>query len=170
MIILLALIGEAVGIGGAQFLVGAGMGLGIGLMQARVMRGLIDKSAPWLWSCIVGLAIPFLVTDISKILAIPLPYSLQFAVVLGGLIAGLWQAFLLRSRFRMTWSWVAMSALGWTLAAGTTMAADYISKWRLLRGIWGALAFLGIVAVGGLVLGLVTVISLAWMLRYKPAV
>jgi hypothetical protein len=169
IIIVLALLGEVVGIGGAQVIVGVGMGLGIGLMQGRVMRGLIDKASPWLWSCIVGLAIPFLVIDISKIFAISLPYSLQFCVALGGLIAGVWQAFLLRARFRMTWSWAAMSAVGWTLAAGTAMAADYISKLRLLPGIWGALAFLGIVAAGGLVLGLVTVVSLAWMLRDKTA-
>jgi hypothetical protein len=152
LIIVLALIGEAIGIGGAQFLVGAGMGISVGLRQGRVMRSMINKSAPWIWSCIIGLA-----------------YSLQYSIALGGLIAGLWQALLLRSRFHQTWSWVAMSALGWSLAAGTAAMADYISKLRLLQGIWGALAFLGIVAVGGLVLGLVTVVSLAWMLRYKPA-
>ena len=170
LIIVLALIGEAIGIGGAQFLVGAGMGIGVGLRQGRVMRSMINKSAPWIWSCVVGLAFPFLLIDVSKIFGFDLPYSLQYSIAFGGLIAGLWQALLLRSRFHQTWSWVAMSALGWTLAAGTAAMADYISKLRLLHGIWGALAFLGIVAVGGLVLGLVTVVSLAWMLRYKPAV
>jgi hypothetical protein len=168
-IIVLALIGEVIGLGGMQVIVGAGMGLGIGLMQGRVVRGLINKAAPWIWSCVIGLAIPFLLIDVSKIFGFDLPYSLQYSIALGGLIAGLWQALLLRSRFHQTWSWVAMSALGWTLAAGTAAMADYISKLRLLHGIWGALAFLGIVAVGGLVLGLVTVVSLAWMLRYKPA-
>ena len=34
-IIILALMGEAVGIGGSQFLVGAGMGTGTGLLQSR---------------------------------------------------------------------------------------------------------------------------------------
>ena len=44
IIIVLALIGEAVHIGGAQFLVGAGMGTGIGLMQALVIRRTLHKS------------------------------------------------------------------------------------------------------------------------------
>ena len=168
-VIVLALLGEVIGIGGAQVMVGAGMGLGIGLMQGRVVRGLIKKAAPWRWSCIIGLALPFLLTDISKIVGLHLPYSLQLAVALGGLTAGLWQAVLLRSHFHKTWSWAAMSALGWALAAGTAAMSDYLFQSRLLQGLWGALAFLGIIGIGGLVLGLVTAVSFAWMLRYKPA-
>src|SRR4030095_16229946 len=57
IIIAFALIGEAVHIGGAQVLVGAGMGTGIGLMQ--VIRRILHKSAMWTCSCIVGLGAPF---------------------------------------------------------------------------------------------------------------
>jgi hypothetical protein len=39
-----------------------------------------------------------------------------------------------------------------------------------LRGIGGALAFLGIAAAGGLLLGLVTGTSLARIVRAQPAV
>src|SRR5262245_14229103 len=41
IIFVFALIGEAVGIGGTQVLVGAGMGAGIGLMQALALRRLL---------------------------------------------------------------------------------------------------------------------------------
>jgi len=34
-----------------------------------------------------------------------------------------------------------------------------------IRGIWGALGYLGLVALGGLVLGVVTGMTLAWMLK-----
>jgi hypothetical protein len=54
-IILLALLGEAVGIGGAQAIVGAGMGTGVGLMQRRIVRNLVGKSAHWIWSNVIGL-------------------------------------------------------------------------------------------------------------------
>jgi len=66
LIIALALVGEAVGIGGSQVLLGVGMGAGIGLMQSRAIRDMLHSSAPWLWSCVVGLGLPFLVTDVAK--------------------------------------------------------------------------------------------------------
>jgi hypothetical protein len=168
-IIALALVGEAFGIGGVQALVGAGMGAGIGLMQARAIRGLLDKSAPWFWSCVVGLGAPFLAWDIAKAAGWEFPYSLYLSVTLGGLLAGVWQAFLLRPRFRNTGWWVAASVLGWSLAAGTAALSDTLMRSRSIRGLWGALAYLAIVAGGGLILGLVTGAGLVRLLRHKPA-
>lgn len=164
IIIVFALIGEAIHIGGAQVLVGAGMGTGIGLMQGRVIRRLLQKSALWICSCIVGLGAPFLFTDISKVVGWNFPYSLPLAIVLGGLIVGSWQALILRSRLPKTGLWIVASALGWTLAAGTAAMADS-SRARAIRGIWGAVAYLGIIAAGGLVLGIVTGLCLAWLFR-----
>lgn len=169
IIIALALMGEAIHIGGAQFLVGAGMGTGVGLIQGRVVRRILDKSAVWICSCIVGLAAPFLLTDLSKFVGWNLPYSLPLAIILGGLIIGGWQALILRSRVRQTGWWLVASALGWTLAAGTAALADS-SRLRAIRGIWGALAYLGMIAAGGLVLGVVQGFGLAWLLRNEPAV
>ena len=169
LIIVLALIGEAVGIGGSQVLVGAGMGTGIGLMQSRVIKGVVHKPVPWLWSSVTGLALPFLVADISKAAGRGIVYSLPVFVALGGIIAGGWQALILRSRFRQTWLWVIASALGWTFAAGAAVVADYISRSHSLRGLWGAVIYLGVVAAGGLILGSVTGVCLAWMFRQEPA-
>lgn len=169
LIIVLALLAEAVGIGGSQTMVGAGMGTGTGLMQSRVIRGVVHKSAPWFWSSVVGLASPFLVADISKVAGWGLVYSLPVSVALGGIIAGGWQALILQPRLRQTWLWVVASALGWTLAAGAAGAADNLVRSHSVRGIWGAVLYLGIVVGGGLVLGLVTGICLAWMLRNEPA-
>lgn len=169
IIIVFALIGEAVHIGGAQVLVGAGMGTGIGLMQGRVIRSIIHKSAMWICSCIVGLGAPFLLTDISKVVGWNLPYSLPVSIVLGGIIIGSWQALILRSRLRKSEWWIVASALGWTLAAGTSAIADS-PRARAIRGIWGAVAYLGIVAAGGLILGAVTGLCLAWLFRSEPAV
>ena len=169
LIIALALLGEAVGIGGSQVLVGAGMGTGIGLMQGRVIRGIIHKSSLWVWSSAAGLSLPFFVTDISNAAGWGLAYSLPIAVTLGGIIVGGWQAFILRPRFRKVWFWAAASALGWTLAAGTVAVADPLVRSWSVRGLWGAVLYLGIVATGGLILGLVTGICLAWIFRNEPA-
>jgi len=169
LIIVLALLGEAVGIGGSQVLVGAGMGAGLGFMQGRVMREVLQKFAPWFWSCAIGLAVPFLVADIAKAAKWDYTYSLQISIACGGLIVGVWQALLLRTRFRNTGWWIAGSAAGWFLAAGLARVAESLPRSQSLRGIWGALAYLGIVAGGGLILGLVTGLAMVW-LRREPVV
>lgn len=155
-VIALALAGEALGIGGSQVLVGAGMGAGVGFMQGRVIREVIGKAGPWAWSTTVGLALPFLVFDLAKAAGREWPFSLYPCVAVGGLIAGAWQARLLRPHFRGTGSWVAASAVGWSLSAGAAALADAGRVSQSVRGLAGALLFLGIVALGGLVLGIVT--------------
>jgi hypothetical protein len=167
LIVAFALIGEALGAGGAQVFVGIGMGVGIGFMQHRALRGVVDGSPPWswFWSSIVGLALPFLASDLGKAAGWVPSYSLFLCIALAGLIAGVWQALILRSRFRNAWWWVVGSVAGWTLASGLAAAADSVSRSRSLPGIGGALVYLGIVASGGLVLGLVTGLALVRMLR-----
>lgn len=169
LIAALALAAEAAGVGGAQVFVGAGMGMGIGLGQGRVVRGVLQRAAPWFWSCVVGLAAPFLVSDVAKVAGATLPYSLLWCVAAGGIVVGLWQAVLLRARFRSAWAWVAASAVGWLLAAGTSSIADALFKAHKIRGISGLLAYLGLIASGGLVLGLVTGPCLAWLVRREKA-
>jgi hypothetical protein len=168
LIILLALIGELVGIGGSQVIVGAGMGGGIGLMQARVLRGILPRVSPWLWSCIVGLALPFALVDLASVAGWTLPYSLQGAVAVAGLTAGAWQARILRGRFSHTRSWVPASVVGWSLSASMVALSDYLSRAQRLRGVWGALWYLTIITGGGLVLGLVTGLALVSMLKREP--
>src|SRR5690606_5004397 len=163
LVILLALAGESLRIGPLQFPVGLGMGMGVGFMQGRVVRNLLGAAAPWRWSCALGLALPFLVADLAQQAGRALPYSLYLAVALGGLIVGIWQALLLRRRFSRVGWWVAASVLGWSLAAGLGAVADGLPRSHAIRGIWGALAYLGIVAGGGLVLGVVTGLVLSWM-------
>jgi len=169
IIIVLALCGEAVHIGGAQFLVGTGMGIGIGLIQARVIRKVLDKSGSWILSCVVGLSVPFLVTDLSKLVGWHIGYSLLVLITIAGLIIGIWQTLILRTRFRRAGLWLIASAIGWTLAAGVSSMADTIPRQLAIRGILGALAYLGFVAVGGLILGLITGICLAMMKRRELA-
>src|SRR5690554_6775967 len=84
----LALLGELVGLGGTQVMVGAGMGVGVGLTQGRAIRGILPRAAPWFWSCVGGLALPFLVTDIARVADWNLGYSLYGAVAIAGVTAG----------------------------------------------------------------------------------
>ena len=137
------------------------MGSGVGLMQGRALKSVLYAFAPWFWSCVVGLGAPFLATDIAEAIGWKFAYSLQASVALGGLIAGVWQMLILRSRFHNAGWWILASALGWSLAAGAAAVADA----QPLRGLLGALAYLAIIAAGGLILGSVTGISLMRLLR-----
>ena len=51
-----------------------------------------------------------------------------------------------------------------------TALADFLPRTYLIRGILGAVMDLGIIAVGGLILGLITGVCIAWMVPHKAAV
>ncbi len=108
-IALFALIGEAMGIGGSQVLVGAGMGAAVGLTQGRIVKGLFGRFLPWFLASMLGLAAPFLVSDLAPYSGWQMEYSLYRAVLFGGVVVGIWQA-LLRPRVRMPALWALASA------------------------------------------------------------
>jgi len=165
IVIALAFLGEAVGVGGAQFLVGLGAGIGVGVGQRRIVRDLLGLAGPWFWSSAIGLALPFLVFDATRLAGSPLPYSLPAMIAVGGLIAGVWQAQLLRARFGGAALWVLASAAGWSLAAAAAFAAELLFQSLRMRGVWGALAYLGTIGGGGLLLGITTGLCLGWLSR-----
>jgi hypothetical protein len=169
LIALFALLGEAMGIGGAQVLVGVGMGTGIGVAQGRALRGTSDRMTPWVLSCAVGLGIPFFVTDVLRVTGHDTRYSLQLAVAFGGVTVGAWQAYLLRRRVARPLWWIPASGLGWTLAAMAAGSADTFFRAHAIRGLAGAVIYLGIIAVGGVVLAVPTGLALIQMIRPASA-
>jgi hypothetical protein len=156
-IILLALLADVVGIGGLQVMVGLGMGASVGWMQGRVLRQRLNQPVRvWFWSCVIGLSAPFLAFVLAKAVGLGGVYSLYLAVALGGLLVGVWQATLLRPYFDNANHWILGSLLGWTLATGTVAIADKLSRLPQVRGAIGALIFLALIALGGLIMGWVT--------------
>jgi hypothetical protein len=153
---MLALLGENLGIGGSQALVGAGMGIGVGAIQSRALRAIVPRPSAWFWSCTVGLALPFLGSDVLRLAGRSSTHLLVPSVALGGALVGLWQAFLLRSVLRRVGLWIAVSTVGWSLAAAAAGAADTLYRAHTIVGLAGALSYLGLIAVGGLLLGVIT--------------
>ena len=159
-VVALALVGEVVGVHGSQISVGLGMGLGVGIAQERALRPLLGTSQSWRWVSALGLAIPFLVVDLARGLGRPIPYSLYVAIIAAGLTAGALQARLLKPHGLAPLSWIGASALGWTAASLMAAFADSLTRWSSVRGIPGAVLYLGLVGAGGVLLGAATSLPL----------
>lgn len=160
LIALMATAGELLEIESAQFLVGAGMGLGVGWMQGRVLRESLGGAWRWAIVTMLVLAIPFAFFDVAKLRDWDIGYSLQWAVTVGGLLVGVVQAQLLATRFRGTTAWVPATFAGYALSVAVTNAVDAFSR-SLSVGNGVKLAmFLGGVVLGGVVLGVTTGLAL----------
>ena len=160
LVIGIALIGEVVGVHGSQLVVGLGMGLGVGFAQERALRPLLGASQSWRWATTLGLSAPFLLFDLARVIGLGIPFSLYIAVAVAGVTVGLAQARLLKPHGIESLPWVLASFAGWTCAALTSALADSMTRWSTIRGLPGALLYLGLVGLGGILLGLVTSVPL----------
>lgn len=160
LVIALALTGEMVGVHGSQIAVGLGMGLGVGIAQERALRPLLGPSQSWRWVSTLGLALPFLIVDVARLMGLPLPYSLYAAISLAGVCVGVGQAALLRGQPVSAPLWILASAVGWSAAALMAATADTLTRESTLRGLPGALLYLAIVGGGGVMLGIITSLPL----------
>lgn len=158
VIVLLAGIGELVHVGD-QFSLGIGMGWSIGYAQWRGGRKWFGPSSEWMWASVVGMGTPFVLSDLVGAWGhAPIPFLVGLNAALGGLLVGLWQRRMLRSHSaRANW-WVPACSAGWMLAGALPHA--------LIRGgpgpHWSNLVG---IALGGVVLGVVTGGALVWVLR-----
>ena len=159
IIILGGIIGDLIGVPGSDFIIGIGMGAGIGYAQGRLLRPQLGAIWPWVWATVIGLGVPFVLEDLLAATGNEFDslHSLQIDVAIGGLLVGLLQRRILRPHSdRANW-WVPASVAAWALAAW--MASANFS------GAWDAILNLGMILMGGVVLGIVTGGALVWMLR-----
>jgi len=157
LVVVLAMIWDLVG-GGVQFIVGVGMGAGVGYMQARVLRTWTGRIQPWLWTSTIGMGVPFLLWDVVSAPAMKALFSLPACVLIGGLLTGVLQQPLLRHHFERTSWWIPACVAGWGLPAGGIALADT----GFAPPLFGPLSTL-FMFFGGLILGAVTGKTLAWM-------
>lgn len=149
LVLVLAMAWDAVG-GSAQWMVGIGMGTGVGLLQGRLLRPWLGAIQPWLTTSAAGMGMPFLVHDIGKAVGWETPYSLPFYVVVGSFLTGMLQARLLSRHRAGATSWVAICILGWSSPALLIVIGD------LMGSGWGGLLSTTAMFLGGIVVGAVT--------------
>ncbi len=165
LVVAFAMITETGGMRAAQFPVGLGMGLGVGIAQERALRRLLGDSRAWRWASALGLALPFLMVDLSRLLAVPLPYSLYVGIAIAGVTAGAGQAWVLRPHAISAPLWILTSAIGWSAGGLMVAAADSLGDFAGLRGPGGAVLYLALVALGGVFPGLATSVPLRRLAR-----
>ena len=165
VILLLAAVLEAVGIQG-QSVLGIGMGMCVGYAQLRVGLKHFGATSRWMWASGVGMGAPFVLSDVlgalgmqwhgAELLVLPLHAAF------GGLLTGVWQRRALPSGSPLVgYRWVAASTGGWVLAVATFILMAVPGHPNSALDAWRNV---GSLALGGLVLGLVTGGALVRML------
>jgi len=162
MLLLIGVFGM-IGLGETQVPIGLGMGAGVGLLQGRLIRERLGTGRSWLYACAAGLTAPFLVRDLAKLADIDLPYTLAGSVIVGGFMVGLLQWRVLRPLVSGAGIWIPASIVGWTLAASTVVLNDRVIP--KTPGLVGALIYVGVILVGGVMLGALTGVVLQRLLR-----
>lgn len=158
-------VADGVGAPGLQSPLPVGMGLGVGLLQGRWLASRLGHAGRWVIATSSGLALPFLVADLSHLLGTPVPYALAAYVAAGGVVAAAFQWLLLRAVVASPVWWLLVTPVGWLLGGSTVWINE-----RLLPktpGLIGALQYVSVVLSGGLVLGIACV--LAWRLAERDA-
>lgn len=152
------------GYDGFQVIVGLGMGLGVGLMQGRLLSGYATAKRHWWWVTMVGMGLTFLMWDIvgfSKDGQL-IDGSLELTTLVGGFVVGAAQMILLKGNLNKAVVWIPASTVGWGLAGYLASMIELLPKSPPLLGFFLAI---GVILGGGIVLGLVTGIVLNALTR-----
>lgn len=155
LILLFSSILDGIGIEGMQFYLGLGMGAGIGTMQWWLLKKHGGISLKWVWFLILGLTSPFIAFDL--LFKAILPYKLAVCLVLGAILSGSLQIFVLRDYSPKARWWVTYACSGWILALGSILAMDYTKLLSpYVNNLFIAFMNLLLILSGGLLLGVVT--------------
>lgn len=165
LVIAMVIIGGMIGMGEFQFPVGVGMGAGVGYMQGRIVRQWLGGIGYWVTASVVGLGVPFVLSDLAVFVWDGFAYSLPLCVSVGGLLAGLLQRRLLRTRFHRANWWILASVAGWVAAVAPILALDSMNA---PRGPWSVLVFPGVMFLGAFVCSYVTGKVLVWLIARGP--
>jgi hypothetical protein len=160
---------DSVGLRGTQSPLAIGMGLGVGLMQGRLLALLLAPppigARAWVAATTLGLSLPFVATDVVTLLGGSIPYALSAYVAIGGVLAGALQWRLLRRAVASAAWWPILTPIGWLLAASMVWVSEALP--RDVRGLAGAGRYVAVILAGGLILGAFG--ALAWrLMRSRP--
>jgi len=139
----------------AQFMVGVGMGFGVGFVQSRVLKKHISSPSGWCIASTVGMGSLFVLYDLLGLFGIEIPFPMPLYLIAGGLLTGLLQMRLLRPFSRQAALWVPACGIGWLIPAALVALGD-----SAVFGAWGQITSLTGMFLGGVPLGAVTGVAI----------
>jgi len=147
LVVLPALLIESIGLGHMQFFVGAGMGLGVGYFQARVLKKQFGWSNHWLWITCVGLTVSFILFDFGNSFIWEMPeYNLVLGVSFAAIVLAIWQTIYLQRKSGVkSWSFALYALLAWGSAVGMVRITDFFREWGI-NG-WISLVYFATLAI-----------------------
>jgi hypothetical protein len=137
------------------------IGISVGTMQWLVLRRRIDGAGWWVLASIVGFAAGKLVGDaIAQAVSGAVGFILSGAAI--GTLLGIAQWLVLRRHVAQAGRWVLASALAWAVGWAIINLIDEAAS-----GPTGTAYLIG--ATGAAVAGVITGVSLIWLLRLRRA-
>lgn len=151
---------DSIGIEGMQFYLGLGMGAGVGFFQWLLLRKFLAVNALWILFSACGLGIPFIILDLMPTGTVP--YKLPLSIFFGALTVGLLQFLLLKKLSPKAYLWILSSFIGWILAVATVFTVNYTMMIKVSGYVNLVMALINLLLIlaGGIVLGVITGISL----------
>ena len=139
----------------SNLIVGLVLGAVVALAQMISVRRILPLTWRWVWGAAVGMGIPFIAAVVIDEIWFDAAEGSDMGLVLvgavGGALAGLIQARVLKPHTNQAQWWILASLVSWGLAELTSVAFGEVG-----------------ILVGGIVLGGVSGVLLIWMLRYTP--
>lgn len=154
LVVLLSMAWDLVG-GGAQFMVGVGMGVVVGLLQSRMIASWVTSGWHWFLASTIGMGIPYLLWDLGVGFGVSGLLAMWVCTVVGGVLVGVLQRPLFRAPRPRAGLWVVACAFGWSVPEWLLQ----LSNMGLLPGKWDLLSIAGVL-FGGVLLGSVTSLAL----------
>jgi len=148
---------DTIGIEDLQFFVAIGIGLGIGIAQWLVLKNITDIKTTWISATIIGLTIPFLISDTLNYFELLNLKSLLIPVCvgIGSLLVGFFQSKLLKNYNIRILNWMIISFFSWMLIALAVYSVEYTNL--ISKNVWfGFITNLILLLSGGIILGIIT--------------
>lgn len=164
LILVLSSLLDSAGIEHMQFYLGVGMGAGVGFTQWLVLKKHIPIGKNWILHAVIGMGIPFVILDLLPDDTIA--YKLPLSITLGSLCVGFLQFTMLKRYSPKAYLWIPGCVIGWVLAVGTAFIVDYTKQLApiISSNLMLALLNLFLILAGGVVLGVVTGLTLRRMI------
>lgn len=154
LILLLSGLFDSVGLEGFQFYVGLGVGMGLGVMQWRMLHTWLGLGKVWLFYSLLGFAVPFLAFDFfSFFWDISLGrYHLPVCVLATGVISSGLYSLALKKYFEDSWKYGSGFFIGLMLALFAVWLVEFTPRLGMPT-LAVFFANLGLILVGGPIVG-----------------